>query len=115
MGIFKWFSRLLHWFKGFFRRKKRATPVLADGETEKGFLLYTVHIPTLDGRFDYLGVGEYAPGDVVFIPFGGEDRQICGIVEKRQRYPVDKLPLPLWKMKYILGKAPEAGADAENN
>lgn len=120
MGFFNWFFRFLQWFKSLFRRKKQIPPAPADWavpsqEAEKGFLLYTVYIPTLDGRFDYLGVGEYAPGDVVFIPFGAEDRQICGIVEKRQRYPVDKLPLPLWKMKYILGKAPEAGADAENN
>ena len=42
------------------------------------------------------------------IPFGPEDRETLGIVEKAVFYPYGKLPLPLWKMKYILDKAPEA-------
>lgn len=112
MGIFKWLSRILQWFKTLFRCKKPVPPVSAEwempsNETDSSFLVYTVYIPTLDGRFDYLGTGDYSPDDIVVIPFGAENRKICGIVEKRQRYPVDKLPLPLWKMKYILGKAPE--------
>lgn len=113
MGFFNWFFRFLQWFKGLFRRKKQIPPVPADWavparDREKGVLVYTVYIPTLDGRFDYLSAVDFSPGDIVVIPFGAEDREICGIVEKRQRYPVDKLPLPLWKMKYILEKAPEA-------
>ena len=109
MGMFGWISRLLQWFKGLFRR--RPVSDAAAGPTEKaapGITFFTVYIPTLDGRFDYLGTEDYAPGEIVSIPFGPEDREIFGIVEKQQRYPVDKLPLPLWKMKYILGKAPEA-------
>ena len=109
MGMFGWISRLLQWFKGLFRRR----PVPADAavpreKASSGIPLFTVYIPTLDGRFDYLSAVDFSPGDIVVIPFGAEDREICGIVEKRQRYPVDKLPLPLWKMKYILEKAPEA-------
>ena len=109
MGIVKWVSRLIQWFKGLFRR--RPVPAAAAGPTEKaapGITFFTVYIPTLDGRFEYLGTEDYASGEIVIIPFGPEDREIFGIVEKQQRYPVDKLPLPLWKMKYILGKAPEA-------
>ena len=109
MGMFGWISRLLQWFKGLFRRR----PVPADAavpreKASSGIPLFTVYIPTLDGRFKYLGTEDYASGEIVIIPFGPEDREIFGIVEKQQRYPVDKLPLPLWKMKYILGKAPEA-------
>ena len=108
MGFFNWFIRLIEWFKALFRRKKPVSSVSAEEETETGILVYTVYIPTLDGRFDYLGIEAYSPGEIVLIPFGAEDRELAGIVEKQQRYPVDKLPLPLWKMKYILGKAPEA-------
>lgn len=112
MGLFNWFFRLIEWVKGLFRREKPVAPIPADErlpirEVETGIPVYTVYIPTLDGRFDYLGIEAYSPGEIVIIPFGAEDQQICGIVKKRQRYPVDKLPLPLWKMKYILGKAPE--------
>ena len=72
-----------------------------------GLTFYTVYIPTLDGRFDYLSTTDYPPGEVVIIPFGPEDREILGIVEGTQFYPYGKMPLPLWKMKYILDKAPE--------
>lgn len=113
MGIFNWFFCFLRWFKGLFRRQTQISQVPGDSSVSSpvrgnGILVYTVYIPTLDGRFDYLGAEDYRPDDIVVIPFGAEDREICGIVEKRQRYPVDKLPLPLWKMKYILDKAPEA-------
>lgn len=70
-------------------------------------IFYTVYIPSLDGRFDYLSTTDYPPGQIVVIPFGPEDRETLGIVERAVFYPYDKLPLPLWKMKYILDKAPE--------
>lgn len=117
MRVFKWLSRFVQWFKGLFRKKKQPSPVplekiIPPQEPTNGILVYTVYIPTLDGRFDYLAAEPYSPGEIVTIPFGGEDREIFGIVEKRQRYPLDKLPLPLWKMKYILEKAPEAVTEA---
>ena len=56
MGMFGWISRLLQWFKGLFRR--RPVPAAAAVPTEKaapGITFFTVYIPTLDGRFEYLG------------------------------------------------------------
>lgn len=77
-----------------------------------GITFYTVYIPTLDGRFYYLSDTDYPAGEIVRIPFGYEDKEIFGIVEKSQRFAFDKTPLPMWKMKYILGKAPKVIADA---
>ena len=72
-----------------------------------GITFYTVYIPTLDGRFYYLSDTDYPAGEIVRIPFGYEDQEIFGIVEISQCFPYGKTPLPMWKMKYILGKAPE--------
>ena len=117
MRVFKWLFHFLQRLLSRFSRKKPEPPVPEiksppPQEAAGGILVYTVYIPSLDGRFDYLAVEPYSPGEIVTIPFGGEDREIFGIVKERQRYPLDKLPLPLWKMKYILGKAPEAVAEA---
>lgn len=68
---------------------------------------YRVYIPTLDGNFFYLGLKEYAPGDIVVIPFGGENRIIYGIIREKFRREYWKMPLPLWKMKYIASNAPQ--------
>lgn len=76
-----------------------------------GITFYTVYIPTLDGRFYYLSDTDYPTGEIVRIPFGYEDKEIFGIVEKSQRFAYDKTPLPMWKMKYILGKAPKVIVD----
>lgn len=76
-----------------------------------GLTFYTVYIPTLDGRFYYLSTTDYPAGEIVVVPFGPEDREIPGIVEGAQFFPYGKTPLPLWKMKYILDKAPEPIAE----
>ena len=76
-----------------------------------GLPFYTVYIPTLDGRFYYLSTTDYPAGEIVVVPFGPEDREIPGIVEGAQFFPYGKTPLPLWKMKYILDKAPEPIAE----
>lgn len=68
---------------------------------------YRVYIPTLDGHFYYLGLEEYAPGDLVAIPFGGENKIIYGIIQERFHQEYWKMPIPLWKMKYIASPAPE--------
>lgn len=93
--------------------KAKSAPPVAARETESGagITFYTVYIPTLDGRFFYLSNTDYPPGEIVRIPFGCQDREIFGIVEKVQRFPYEKTPLPMWKMKYILGKAPQPIAD----
>ena len=111
MALFRWPRKLMQWFMGLFRKtpKKQETPISNESAPiSPGITFYTVYIPTLDGRFDYLAVEAYAPGDIVIIPFGPEDREIFGIVEKLQVYSYLKTPLPMWKMKYILGKAPQA-------
>ena len=72
---------------------------------------YSVHIPTMNGRFYYLGTQQYHPGDIVTIPFGGENKLICGIVEEVFCKDYWKMPLPLWKMKYIDATAPQEIAE----
>lgn len=103
--------RIIQWFCRLFKKPaEKASPVpeapLSPAPTV-GIIFYTVYIPTLDGRFFYLGNTDYSPGEIVCIPFGREDKEIFGIVEKSECYPYDRTPLPMWKMKYILGKAPE--------
>lgn len=72
---------------------------------------YSVCIPAMNGHFYYLGTQPYHPGDVVVIPFGGENKLICGIVEEVFRRDYWKMPLPLWKMKYIDAMAPQEIAE----
>ena len=80
-------------------------------ETPTQMTYYSVYIPTLQGAFYYLGSQVYAVGDIVSIPFGRENNIIFGIVEGIVCDEYWKLPIPLWKMKYIEGKAPQAVAD----
>lgn len=75
-------------------------------ETEMTY--YSVYIPSLDGCFYYLGTQEFHPEDIVLIPFGGENRMIYGIVKQVLNQDYWKMPIPMWKMKYIDSKAPEA-------
>lgn len=72
---------------------------------------YSVYIPTLKGAFYYLGSQVYTIGDIVSIPFGRENNIIFGIVEGILCDEYWKLPIPLWKMKYIEGNAPQAVVD----
>lgn len=72
---------------------------------------YSVRIPAMNGHFYYLGTQPYHPGDVVLIPFGGENKLTCGIVEEVFRRDYWKMPLPLWKMKYIDAMAPQEIAE----
>lgn len=90
---------------------KHAPPIAAPETGRSGITFYTVYIPTLDGRFYYLSDTDYPAGEIVRIPFGYEDKEIFGIVEASQRFPYDRTPLPMWKMKYILGKAPKPIAE----
>ena len=94
-------------------QEAKRTPQIAPRETGDGtwITFYTVYIPTMDGRFFYLSNTDYPPGAIVRIPFGSQDREIFGIVEKSQCFPYEKAPFPLWKMKYILAEAPKAIAD----
>lgn len=85
-------------------------PVPKEG-TPTQMTYYKVYIPTLQGAFYYLGSQVYGVGDVVSIPFGRENNMIFGIVEGTLCDDYWKLPVPLWKMKYIEGKAPQAVAD----
>ncbi|MGM9603818.1 MAG: hypothetical protein ACI3XG_02005 [Faecousia sp.] len=94
------------------QQAKDAPPVAArETENSTGITFYTVYIPTLDGRFFYLSSTDYPLGEIVRIPFGHQDKEIFGIVEKSQCFPYERTPLPMWKMKYILGKAPKPIAD----
>lgn len=68
---------------------------------------YRVYIPSLDGHFYYLGLEEFTSGDLVAIPFGGENRIIYGIIREKIRRAYWEMPLPLWKMKYIASLAPD--------
>ena len=72
---------------------------------------YSVRIPAMNGHFYYLGTQPYHPGDVVIIPFGGENKLTCGIVEEVFCRDYWKMPLPLWKMKYIDATAPQEIAE----
>lgn len=72
---------------------------------------YAVYIPSLDGRFYYLANEAYRVGDVVTIPFGRENALIYGTVQEVLCTDYWKMPLPLWKMKYIDSKAPQAVAE----
>lgn len=72
---------------------------------------YSVRIPAMNGHFYYLGTQQYHPGDVVVIPFGGENKLTCGIVEEVFCRDYWKMPLPLWKMKYIDATAPQEIAE----
>lgn len=72
---------------------------------------YSVYIPTLKGAFYYLGSQVYTIGDIVSIPFGRENNIIFGIVDDILCDEYWKLPIPLWKMKYIEGNAPQAVVD----
>lgn len=72
---------------------------------------YGVYIPTLNGRFYYLGTQAYQEGDIVSIPFGREDTMIFGIVNEILCDDYWKMPIPLWKMKYIHSKAPQNVTD----
>ena len=111
MTLPKILQRILQWLRRLFKGSTDESypRPAASGlhATAVGLTFYTVYIPTLDGRFDYLSTADYLPGEIVIIPFGPEDREILGIVEGAQFYPYGKMPLPLWKMKYILDKAPE--------
>lgn len=109
MTLINWLRKQLQRLLALFHRtpEKQASPL----SSPKGIPFYTVYIPTLDGRFDYLSNQVYIPGEIVSIPFGPEDRELFGIVETVQSYPYGKTPLPMWKMKYILGKAPQAIID----
>ena len=117
MFLKKIFRRLVRLFRSLFSRRHTVPPAvrleteMRAGENPAELPFYTVYIPTLDGRFYYLSDTPYSPGDIVRIPFGPEDREIFGIVEEVRRYPIHRTPLPLWKMKYILGKAPWQIAD----
>lgn len=88
-----------------------APPIAVPDTGGMGITFYTVYIPTLDGRFYYLSDTDYPAGEIVRIPFGYEDKEIFGIVEGSRCFPYGKTPLPMWKMKYILGKAPEPIAE----
>lgn len=92
-------------------RKAKSAPPPVIQERRGEITFYTVYIPTLDGRFYYLSNTEYPPGEIVRIPFGYADREILGIVREINRFPYNKTPLPMWKMKYILGKAPQPIAE----
>ena len=113
MRLPAFFQRIIRWFRGLLpiAEKEAAVPPDSAGTLSPaptvGITFYTVYIPTLDGRFDYLSTTDYPPGEIVVIPFGPEDREILGIVEASRFYPYGKQPLPLWKMKYILDIAPE--------
>lgn len=72
---------------------------------------YSVRIPAMNGHFYYLGTQQYHPGDVVIIPFGGENKLTCGIVEEVFCRDYWEMPLPLWKMKYIDATAPQEIAE----
>ena len=72
---------------------------------------YSVRIPAMNGHFYYLGTQQYHPGNVVLIPFGGENKLTCGVVEEVFCRDYWKMPLPLWKMKYIDAMAPQEIAE----
>lgn len=110
MGLAAVIRRFIRWLRGLFRKApaEGRQKVSLSPASPVGLIFYTVYIPSLDGRFDYLSTTDYPPGQIVVIPFGPEDRETLGIVERAVFYPYGKLPLPLWKMKYILDKAPEA-------
>ena len=86
-------------------------PPLPDRTEATKMTYYSVFIPTLGGHFYYLGAAEYQPDDIVSIPFGGENKMIYGIVTEVFHQNYWEIPLPLWKMKYIDSKAPQAVAD----
>lgn len=86
-----------------------SSPERAASRTEITY--YSVRIPAMNGHFYYLGTQPYHPGDVVIIPFGGENKLTCGIVEEVFRRDYWKMPLPLWKMKYIDATAPQEIAE----
>lgn len=119
MGLIRWLRRLLLGVGRLFSKKTPLPPqpqhpsAIAQQKVPGTFLtFYTVFIPSLEGRFYYLSNEAYSPGEIVRIPFGYQDREYFGIVEQSQLFPYDKTPIPLWKMKYILGKAPEAVSEA---
>ena len=93
------------------QQANHAPPIVVPETGSSGITFYTVSIPTLDGRFYYLSDTDYPVGEIVRVPFGHEDREIFGIVEAFQCFPYDKAPLPMWKMKYILGIAPRPIAE----
>lgn len=117
MLLKKILGKLVWWFRSLFLGHQEEPPTVPPvigmqfEPNPSGIPFYTVYIPTLDGRFYYLSDTPYSPGEIVRIPFGPEDREVFGIVEGVRRYPVNRTPLPLWKMKYILGKAPRQIAD----
>ena len=84
-------------------------PELAARRTEITY--YSIRIPAMNGHFYYLGTRQYHPGDVVVIPFGEENKLTCGVVEEVFRRDYWKMPLPLWKMKYIDAMAPQEIAE----
>lgn len=113
MRLPNFLNSIVQRFRTLFRRQPKETPVTAHRSPDPpvGLTFYTVYIPTLDGRFDYLSTTDYPSGEIVVIPFGPEDKEILGIVECSRFYPYGKMPLPLWKMKYILDRAPEPIAE----
>lgn len=86
-------------------------PTLPNRTEATKMTYYSVFIPTLGGHFYYLGAAEYQANDVVSIPFGGENKMIYGIVTEVYCRNYWEMPIPLWKMKYIDSKAPQAIAD----
>ncbi len=79
------------------------------GETE--ILFYNVFIPAIHGCFFYLGTQVYREGDVVAIPFQDE-KNIFGVIKEVCCRDYWSLPVPLWKMKYIISPAPPEVANA---
>ncbi len=113
MRLPNFLNSIVQRFRTLFRRQPKEMPATAHRSPDPpvGLTFYTVYIPTLDGRFDYLSTTDYPAGEIVVIPFGPEDKEILGIVESARFYPYGKMPLPLWKMKYILDRAPEPIAE----
>lgn len=79
--------------------------------TATEIVYYSVFIPTMNGHFYYLAMQDFRPGDIVVIPFGAENVLIYGIVKEVFCKDYWKMPLPLWKMKYIDSMAPKEIAD----
>lgn len=85
---------------------KSIAPAVRIPRKETEIIYYSVFIPTMNGNFYYLALQDFQPGDIVAIPFGADDMQIYGIVKEVFCKDYWKMPLPLWKMKYIISLAP---------
>ena len=87
------------------------TPPTPKERSATEIIYYSVFIPTMNGHFYYLSMQNFQPGDIVVIPFGAENMLIYGIVKEVFCKDYWKMPLPLWKMKYIDSIAPKEIAD----